>query len=188
MNFLQRLFGHFNTITTHRHMVMIHCFKCGLYKQGLLHDLSKYSPTEFIPSVKYYQGYRSPISKEKELKGYSECWLHHKGRNKHHWEYWTDRLGNDEHTSSIEMPFEYLLESACDKIAASKVYNKEKYTDEFPLNYLNRSYEKKAMHPNTARDLEILLTYLKENGEKKAFAYYKSLYKDYRNGKKITLK
>ncbi|MDO4197424.1 MAG: DUF5662 family protein [Erysipelotrichaceae bacterium] len=184
---MERLIGHIKTITKHRHLVIIHCFKCGLYKQGLLHDLSKYSPTEFIPSVRYYQGFQSPIVKEKEIIGYSDCWLHHKGRNRHHWEYWTDRLNEDDHLTCIEMPFNYLLESVCDKIAASKVYGKDKYDDAYPLNYLIHSHEYKTMNQNTARDLRILLEYLKDNGEKKAFAYYKSLYRQYKKGNKIIL-
>ena len=71
-------------------MVMHNCFKCGLYWQGLVHDLSKYSWTEFSVGAKYYQGTRSPNDAERESKGYSSAWLHHKGRNKHHLEYWVD--------------------------------------------------------------------------------------------------
>ena len=81
---------HFKTITTHRILVMQGCFKMGLYWQGLTHDLSKYSPTEFMTGVRYYQGNKSPNAAEREEKGYSEAWLHHKGRNRHHYEYWTD--------------------------------------------------------------------------------------------------
>lgn len=187
MNLLERLYGHFVTITTHKLKVTGLCFRCGLYSQGLLHDLSKYSFTEFIPSVKYYQGFQSPITAEKKDKGYSLCWLHHKGRNKHHWEYWTDRLANDEFVTSIEMPFNYMLESVCDRIAASKVYNKEKYRDNFPYEYLLRSHEYHVMNQNTAHQIEILLLYLKENGEKKALAYYKDLYRRFKNGEKINL-
>lgn len=84
---------HFKTITKHRWEVCKACFHVGLFKQGLLHDLSKYSPVEFITSAKYYQGNRSPINAEKEDKGYSLAWQHHKGRNPHHWEYWVDNLG-----------------------------------------------------------------------------------------------
>lgn len=90
-----KLIKHFITITRHRHKVMRLCFKVGLYKQGLLHDLSKYTPSEFIPGVKYFQGNRSPQAKERELFGYSAAWLHHKGRNKHHFEYWVDSGANN---------------------------------------------------------------------------------------------
>ena len=90
MRIFKNLKGHFSTITHHKMLVMKTCFKVGLYKQGLLHDLSKYTPIEFIPGVIYYQGDRSPINREKELKTCSRGWLHHKGRNLHHFEYWID--------------------------------------------------------------------------------------------------
>ena len=90
MNFFQKLTGHFSTITRHRHKVIAHCAKAGILWQGLRHDLSKYTPTEFIPGVKYYMGDRSPNEGERMDKGYSKAWLHHKGRNRHHFEYWVD--------------------------------------------------------------------------------------------------
>ena len=84
---MNRFFGHLSTITRHKIKVTLLCFRCGLYAQGIKHDLSKYSYVEFWAGVRYYQGNRSPIDREKEVKGYSMGWLHHKGRNKHHWEY-----------------------------------------------------------------------------------------------------
>ena len=84
---------HFQTITQHKLTVMQYCFAVGLYRQAILHDLSKYSPTEFLIGAKYYQGNRSPNNAEREAKGYSSAWLHHKGRNKHHFEYWLDYSG-----------------------------------------------------------------------------------------------
>ena len=59
---------HFITITKHRHLVMHYCFKCGLIKQGLAHDLSKYGFTEFWNGAKYYLGNKSPHYKERETK------------------------------------------------------------------------------------------------------------------------
>lgn len=93
INKVNKYWQHFKTITKHRHKVMWLCFRIKLYKQGLLHDLSKYSPIEFFTSAKYYQGTSSPIDAEKNDKGYSLAWLHHKGHNPHHWEYWVDNLG-----------------------------------------------------------------------------------------------
>ena len=90
MNYVQKFFGHLKTVTKHRRMVRKLCFKCGLYWQGLTHDLSKYSPTEFWNGVKFYTGTKSPHLGEREKYGYSKAWLHHKGRNKHHAEYWQD--------------------------------------------------------------------------------------------------
>ena len=188
MSFSKRFFGHLHTINTHRFLVMKTCFRCGMYEQGLLHDLSKYSFTEFWPSVRYFQGDRSPISKEKQLYGYSKCWLHHKGRNKHHWEYWTDRLGSSIEYSCIEMPFRYMLESVIDRISASKVYKKEKYSQSEPYDFFMNSKEIHVMHPKTVEQIAFLLEYLKENGEEKALAYYKSLYKQHKNDDTITFR
>ncbi|MBQ8828170.1 MAG: catalase, partial [Clostridia bacterium] len=95
---------HFMTITKHRHIVMLHCFKAGIVWRGLMHDLSKYSPTEFIPGARYYQGTRSPNAKERELFGYSKAWIHHKGRNRHHYEYWRDFNPATKKCEPVEMP------------------------------------------------------------------------------------
>ncbi len=87
---LANVWNHLKTITEHKFFVMKNCFRVGLYRQGLLHDLSKYSPEEFVIGVRYYQGNRSPNAAEREKYGFSKAWLHHKGRNKHHFEYWID--------------------------------------------------------------------------------------------------
>ena len=166
---------HFKTITKHRHKVMVHCFKCGLIKQGLLHDLSKYMLCEFVTGVKYYQGTRSPNNAEREDMGYSSAWLHHKGRNKHHFEYWIDYTaqGGEGPLSGMKMPDKYIVEMVMDRIAASKVYMKEKYTDRSPLEYYERSKSKVILHPHTRELLEHLLTMLAVKGEKQTFAYIK---------------
>ena len=89
---------------------MKYCFKVGLYKQGFLHDLSKYSPTEFMVGAKYYQGTRSPNNAEREATGVSTSWLHHKGRNKHHFEYWVDYNMKSHKNEPVEMPYNYVAE------------------------------------------------------------------------------
>ena len=109
---IKNIWGHFKTITIHKWLVMKNCFRIGLYRQGLLHDLSKYSWTEFSIGVRYYQGTRSPNAAEREEKGYSEAWLHHKGRNRHHFEYWMDvRPGHwEEGLLGVKMPLRYVME------------------------------------------------------------------------------
>ena len=183
MKTLIKIFRHLHTINSHRNLVMKMCFKCSMYKQGLLHDLSKYSLSELIPSIKYYQGDRSPVGYEKSLKGYSLGWLHHKGRNKHHWEYWVDRKEKDITIEIYPMPFEYMLESVIDRISASKTYKKDSYTDSEPYNFFISSFEYKTMNKDTVIEMEYLLEYLKDNGIKKALEYYKSLYRQYKKTK-----
>ena len=164
---------HFLTITRHRLIVMAGCFRVGLYWQGLLHDLSKYSPTEFLVGAKYYQGNRSPNGAEREDKGYSEAWMHHKGRNRHHYEYWTDMNMETRRYESVPMPRKYLVEQIMDRRAACIVYEKDACTDSSPLNYFMRSRERTLMHPQNQRELEYLLTMLSQQGERATFSYLK---------------
>ncbi len=168
-------FSHFKTITRHRFLVMRHCFKAGIPLQGLLHDLSKYSPTEFIPGAKYYLGNRSPNEAERQDKGYSAAWLHHKGRNKHHYEYWMDYNPKTKHLEGVEMPLKYVKEMFCDRVAASKIYQGEKYTDESPLQYFENAKDRIIINEKTSALLEKLLKMLAEEGEEKTFAYIKTL-------------
>lgn len=177
MNFLQRFCGHFNTITTHRHRVIINCFKAGIFWQGLKHDLSKYSPTEFLQGVKYYQGHRSPNEAEREDIGYSTAWMHHKGRNRHHFEYWNDYNPKTRTIEAVPMPKRYIVEMFCDRVAASQIYNKASYNDDMPLAYYRRGNAGKRMiHKDTAKDIEMLLEMLSNKGEKETFRYIREEY------------
>lgn len=162
MNYIKNTINHFKTITSHKITVTKLCFKVGLYKQGIKHDLSKYSFVEFSSGVKYYQGTRSPIAREKELNGYSEGWLHHKGRNKHHYEYWSDKDLNGIYY--VEMPINYVYEMVLDRIAACMTYENDNFTNQSPLNYYKRVNEGKYMHPNTQKELERLLKMIATNG------------------------
>ena len=170
-----KVVDHFITITKHRHLVMKYCFKVGLYKQGLLHDLSKYSLDEFILGVKYYQGNRSPNAAEREKKGYSAAWLHHKGRNKHHYEYWFDFSNVEKKYVPIKIPIQYVKEMICDRIAASKVYLKDQYTKSSALEYFNRTYDRHEMHPETSALLKSWLELVSEKGENEAIKIIKKV-------------
>lgn len=160
--YMNKFWGHFSTINHHKWNVTHLCFRCGLYKQGLLHDLSKYSIVEFWSGVKYHQGYRSPIDAEKEDKGYSLGWLHHKGRNKHHWEYWLDNVNGA--IEPIEMPVNFVVEMICDRIAASMIYMKDSYTDASALNYFMNGYDYVIMHQSTKDLTQHILEYLRDFG------------------------
>ncbi len=172
---LKNLVGHFNTITKHRHKVIVHCLKAGIFFQGCFHDLSKYLPSEFLVGVKFYQGNRSPNEGEREAYGYSKAWLHHKGRNKHHFEYWTDYNPETRRIEPVEMPLNYVVEMFCDRVAASKIYMKDKYTDKAPLDYFLKSKKNRIINKNTSDLLEKLLTMLYEKGEKETFKYISSM-------------
>ena len=153
---------------------MKYCFKVGLYKQGLLHDLSKYSPSEFALGVKYYQGNRSPNAAEREKKGYSAAWLHHKGRNKHHYEYWLDYSPNAEvGLQGNRMPVRYVVEMFIDRMAACKTYYGDDYRNDSPLNYFLKNQGHYTMHEDTMELLEKLLTMLANEGEESTLRYIK---------------
>ncbi len=164
-------FKHFATITKHRHRVIIHCFRAGIGFQGLFHDLSKYSPTEFIPGMKHYLGTKSPNEGERDVLGYSTAWMHHQGRNKHHFEYWHDYNKETHRMTPVPMPDRYIKEMFCDRVAASKVYMRKAYNDRAPLEYFNRAHKNYSIHPETAKKLEKLLVMLAEKGEKETFRY-----------------
>ena len=147
-----RLFKHFITITKHRWIVRKICFKIGRYWQGLTHDLSKYSWVEFVNGAKYYLGTKSPTIAEREDKGYSAAWMHHKGRNKHHFEYWFDANEKGIYVP-IKMPIKYLKEMFADRVAASKVYKGKDYSEDYPLEYLLTHRGKEMLHPESFEKL-----------------------------------
>ena len=166
---------HFKTINRHRFLVMKLCFRVGLYRQGLTHDLSKFSPTEFRVGAKYCTGKRSPNAIERETNGYSEAWMHHKGRNRHHYEYWTDLDPVTKRYAPVPMPRNYLAEMFIDRVAACMVYHGERYLDSDALEYYLKASETRLMHPDTARKLLFLLQKLADDGEDAAFAFVKDV-------------
>ena len=167
--------AHLHTVNRHRRLVRHYCFKLGLVWQGLTHDLSKYSPTEFWRGVKYYQGWRSPNDQERLENGVSLAWLHHKGRNKHHLEYWIDYAPNGDHAmAGMRMPNRYVAEMVCDRIAASKNYKGASYTDAAAWEYYEHSRDHYILHPETRKQLETCLLILRDEGEDECFRYIRT--------------
>jgi hypothetical protein len=169
MTKMNKFFRHLRTVNKHRREVRKLCFKCGLYWQGLTHDLSKYSPIEFINGVRFFTGTKSPHSGEREKYGYSKAWLHHKAHNKHHREYWQDRHGDK--VVAIDMPRKYLVEMICDRVAACKIYLKENYTNDAPWNYYDSHRDDNQFSTNTRQDLVYFLQMLRDEGEEYLFEY-----------------
>lgn len=168
---------HFNTITKHRHQVIRHCFKAGIPWRGLMHDLSKYTPTEFREGANHWLGTRSPNEKARADQGYSLAWLHHQGRNRHHFEYWYDYNPKTHRREPVKMPFVFVLEMFCDRVAASKIYQGKNYTDQHPLDYFMRAKPTRVIHPETSDLLESWLVMLAEEGEDATFRYLRRLRK-----------
>ena len=168
---MSKPFKHFRTITKHRHKVISHCFKAGIGFQGLFHDLSKYSPAEFISGARYYQGTRSPNEEERVKFGYSKAWMHHKGRNRHHFEYWTDYNPQTKIVEPVKMPLNYVVEMFC-------------YKNTDPLNYFLKAKARRVINKETSDTLESLLEMLAEKGEAETFAYIKEMVKEYKKHRK----
>ena len=170
--------AHLRTINRHRALVRKYCFRLGLYWQGLTHDLSKYAPVEFFAGVKYFQGDHSPNDAQRKEHGYSASWLHHKGRNRHHFEYWTDYSPTGEGIVGVEMPRKYVAEMVCDRIAACRVYQGEKYTDASPYDYYQKSKDHILINQETSDLLDRWLLLLKEHGEEAALPQIRQELKD----------
>ena len=176
-----KLIKHLMTINDHRRAVRRGCFRVGLYWQGLTHYLSKYSPTEFLVGARYFQGYRSPNNAEREAKGYSESWMHHKGRNKHHYEYWTDYKaqkgsnGEEHIIVPARMPKRYLVEMYVDRVSAAEVYNKGNYTYDTPLKYYKKGDYTELIEDHTRAELEKLLKMLASNGPEVTESYIRNV-------------
>ena len=170
---IKNTFRHLGKIFKHKYWVFYYCCKAGIPWRGVKHDMSKFSPTEFWESVRYYQGTSSPIDACKKDKGISMAWMHHKGRNRHHYEYWTDMSRQTRCYESVIMPRKYLVEMVMDRRAACMVYQGKDYTDGSALAYFAKSRERELMHPETKRQLQYILTMLQDSGEKQTFRYMK---------------
>ncbi len=178
---------HLKTITEHRHLVIAHCFRAGIGAQGLFHDLSKYEPAELFAGFRFYQGTRSPNEREREVYGYSYAWMHHKGRNRHHFEYWSDLNPKTKRYEAVRMPMRYVKEMFCDRVAASKIYQGKNYCNRHPLDYYLRGNARSRMHPDTADLLESWLAMLAEKGENATFAHLRSIPNDRAYGRRPAL-
>lgn len=176
--YLKNIVGHFMVITRHKWVVFKLCCKVGQPWRGLVHDLSKYSPTEFWEGVKYFNGKHSPITDAKKDKGYSQAWLHHKGRNKHHTDYWVDLSAPDK---TPIIPYPYVAEMLCDKLAAGLIYKGKEWTKEYELDYWLNERDKTLVNDQVEALITEFLTQVSKDGIDKVLTKknVKALYKKY---------
>ena len=165
---------HLRIVAKHRWVVLQQCARCGYFWQGLTHDLSKLSRAEFVSSARYFQGDRSPIEAEKAAHGYSAAWLHHKGRNPHHWEYWTDFDEGDGHVIANKIPYRYVVEMVCDWIGAGMVYSQDKWMQSEPLAYYDKVRKGRHFHEETELLLRFFLEVIKDYGLDKFYEVARS--------------
>lgn len=174
---IRSFFGHLGVVIRHKHRVFVNCIRCGIPFRGLVHDLSKFSPTEFFESVRYFNGKRSPIGICRRETGMSYAWLHHKGRNKHHIEYWLD----PECEVTPAMPYKYAVECICDKLAATRTYLGRDYTDDKPLWHWEKYGSKVDGNPKTMAFLTAVFEDVRDMGEAHVLSkkYMKKKYKQF---------
>lgn len=175
---IRNILGHTKTIIKHKWMVFKFACRAGIPWRGLVHDLSKFSPTEFGESIKYYVGTHSPITEAKKDKGYSDAWLHHKGRNKHHLEYWIDYEANP---IVPVIPYKYIVEKVCDDLSAGKVYNGKNWTKDTQYNYYMRQRQYVLINPKIDNFLCDIYSQVKIDGINKTIKKknLKNKYKKY---------
>ncbi len=175
---IKNIFKHIKIILTHKYYVFIYACKAGIPFRGLIHDMSKFSPTEFFESVKFYQGNKSPIEAAKRKCGYSKAWLHHKGRNKHHWQYWYDTLTKDK---TPVIPYKYTVEMICDTLAAGKTYQKKNWDKSYQLKYWEKEQKNVHMHESIQNVLTEVYTQVSEYGLNKTLnkKNLKNIYEKY---------
>ena len=176
MNYLR----HFWLVCRHRWYVFKLSIKAGIPFRGFVHDLSKFSFTEFFPSGKYYVGNKSPIKVMRDEFGYSKVWLHHKALNKHHFEYWEDITNNKR--IGVFVPYKYIVESICDKIAAGMVYKGREWNQNEPYEYWNNVLRDNIVvkHPGSVEFVDIVFKKISDDGVNEGLKpkYLKRVYKD----------
>lgn len=154
-----KIFKHLWVVIKHKHNVLKYATKLGIFWTGLVHDLSKFTPTEFLRSAKYFDGRKSPtIVERKDNANFSYICVAHTGRNKHHWQYWVDYTRDDIVVNPI--PFRHALEYVADILSASKVYNPKDFTLMVAHDYFKEHSKTYLMHPATK---EFILWCIKES-------------------------
>ena len=154
---LNKIILHIKTILIHKYWVAKYCFKCGLIWRGIVHDLSKFSITEFIPNVKYVEQGISPVDVQLKLFGYAPGFMHHKGHNDHHFPYWS--TGFSEGCYIVRFPLDPAIECICDIIGASRAYNGKNWTPKILLDYWTEKIKyKEAIHPDTRDFIDTVFT------------------------------
>jgi len=163
---IKNYFKHFWTICRHKYYVFLACRDCGITWRGIKHDMSKLNPVEFIEYASNYVAGKSPVDVAKEKYGYSKAWMHHKGRNTHHWTHWIDYEPVSGEIMVHKMPYWDVIELICDWKAAGQAYNKDPWTNADPKKYWDRHKDKFKMHPDTWKLVDLLVTDIEQHGWK----------------------
>ena len=151
---MSKFFHYLSKILRHKCLVWKYCRWAGLYWQGLTHDWSKFSCVEFREGLKYYHLTDSEFEiaklKQHDL---SYGWLHHRGRNPHHYEYWRDNLDDVRFIRKRHaMPYRYVVEMLADIYAHRHALYQPDYLliDRVVDYWETKRKTAKAMHPATS--------------------------------------
>lgn len=177
---IKKFFKHLHLVNRHRFLVFKLSIKAGIPFRGFIHDLSKYSPIEFFESVKYFNGQKSPISFAKKENGYSKAWLHHKGRNKHHFEYWYDPCAPQK---TPIIPYKYTVEMICDTLAAGMIYKGKEWYPGYQLEYFEKRKDKEFINEDIQKVLQEVYKQVNKKGINKTInsKNLKAIYHKYIN-------
>lgn len=141
-------------VLRHKWFVMLACFRRGLIWQGIFHDLSKFTPGEWIPYANFFYGPRSKTrtQTEGERVAFDTAWLRHQHRNPHHWQHWVLREDNGG-TKTLPMPLRYIKEMLADWEGAGRaITGKVEYVSWYMKNRSNI-----LLHPDTERQVHLML-------------------------------
>lgn len=158
---MKRYLAYLSYVVRHRWYVMLECFRVGLIWRGLVHDLSKFLPSEFFPYARFFHEKDGAKKQRRDKTGYykpddtgdavfDRAWFMHQARNRHHWQYWVLARG-DGTQYAFAMPNHDWLEMVCDWHGAARAQGiKTQRGDRLSVRawwWANR--EKMRLHPYT---------------------------------------
>lgn len=179
---MNKYIQHLYTIGIHKWYVFKVCKDLNILWRGITHDMSKFSYQEFIPSARYFHKGVSPLKVMKIKDGYCLAWNHHKGVNRHHWEWWLDCTEGNLY--SICPEWKDILEMFADWVGAGIAYNSGKFYQEEPLNYLLLRKDLNFMHPLLLNCSLAFLSAMADRGYNFAISTISQVKEIYTNGDK----
>lgn len=151
-------------VLRHKWFVLIECCRLGIIWRGIVHDLSKFRPSEFFPYAEHFFGQGIGISTGRDKTGYYNsaevgktvfqiAWLHHQHRNPHHWQYWVQVPDARGFPTYFEMPDTYRKEMLADWRGAGRAQGK----GDDVVEWYTKNKDRMRIPPATTEWIEIQL-------------------------------
>lgn len=160
MRYLKAFFKYLSYILRHKWFVFLECCKAGIPWRGLVHDLSKFSPSEFFPYMNHFYLRKSKAIEGGYLKqldtipdpAFDKAWQLHLKRNPHHWQYWVSVSdhGTVQTPKVSPMPDKYWKEMVADWRGAGRAQG---YGDN-TLEWYDKHKDSMILHPETRANVE----------------------------------